>query len=81
MGLTVPGGKMASKRSTPNIPRLDRVKVPAVQIPTDKIIKCLSNRKTTSTVDMQKERSQLGTKKQMRLKKWDSCRRPQLVRD
>lgn len=26
--LTVPGGKMASNRSTPNIPRLERVKVP-----------------------------------------------------
>jgi len=26
--LTVPGGRMASKRSTPNIPRFDRVKVP-----------------------------------------------------
>lgn len=29
--LTVPGGKMASNRSVPNIPRLDRVKVPATQ--------------------------------------------------
>jgi hypothetical protein len=27
--LTVPGGRMASNRSTPNIPRLDSVKVPA----------------------------------------------------
>jgi len=26
--LTVPGGRIASKRSTPNIPRLERVKVP-----------------------------------------------------
>jgi hypothetical protein len=26
--LTVPGGKIASNRSTPNIPRFDRVKVP-----------------------------------------------------
>jgi hypothetical protein len=25
---TVPGGRMASNRSTPNIPRLERVKVP-----------------------------------------------------
>lgn len=29
--LTVPGGNIASKRSTPNIPRLDRVKVPVIQ--------------------------------------------------
>lgn len=29
--LAVPGGKMASKPSTPNIPRLDRVKVPAMK--------------------------------------------------
>jgi hypothetical protein len=28
-GLTCPGGRMASNRSTPNIPRLESVKVPA----------------------------------------------------
>ena len=27
--LTMPGGNMASNRSTPNIPRLERTKVPA----------------------------------------------------
>jgi hypothetical protein len=29
--LTVPGGKIASNRSTPNIPRLERVKLPAIK--------------------------------------------------
>lgn len=44
--LTMPGGNMASNRSTPNIPRFERTKVPAAnneQQTTNKAYVCIRN--------------------------------------